>query len=204
MKIIFAFLSVAVAVALAGSLAVNTDSEITVTPSQFDPTKHCLPFVVKKAVSTTYTGAYEVRVIRRSHFAEKDSSLWLCKNNENCTMKGPDPDYKQLINVTKEYNMIMWFVGKDFDDLGEITLRVCEGECAVECENDCSGHGACKSGIEACFCDVGMHNRGTDCGSSGWDWYNIIILICCVVAAVIVGVIVLVCCCCCGVCRKRN
>jgi len=201
MKALFALICfLAIAAVFADEISVKCPGEITIAPSQWMQDTHQVSFRVDHG---SCGAGYEVRAVRRFMFTKKnDSSIWLCPGAANCSNQGTEPDYIRKIPLTVT-SMSMYYLGSDFGAVGDITIRLCDKNCTEECPLDCSNHGGCMNGAKICFCDAGLHNRGKDCISSGWDWFNLLILICSIGIVVLLALFIVVCCCCCRCCRRR-
>jgi len=202
MKVLIALLCIAVVAVLSEPRKVELGGEITIERKEFGDATHSVTFFVTKEAS--YLGKIEVRAIRHIFFAFEDSSLWLCPGKLPCNNTG-EPRFNYTIDVPLPSNeMTLYFIGSDINDLDDITIRACKGHCTDECKNECSGHGGCLMGLDICVCDTGRHNRGADCISTGWDWFNYFLLIGIVGFVLLVALIVgIICCCCCCICRNR-
>ena len=150
------------------------------------------------------TGKVQVRMVRRSAFDSKDSSVWLCKGPLNCMKKDEEPTFvvDLLVAAGIDVPMSVHFNGTDKGDRPMFTIEACLDACKEKCKNDCSNHGNCVPLLHKCLCDTGRHNKGSDCNSSGWDWYNkfICIGVCCGVGIILIIVGICICCCCCCKC----
>lgn len=150
------------------------------------------------------TGQVQVRMVRRSAFDSGDSSVWLCEGPLTCVKKDEEPVFVRNLTVVAgiDRSMSVHFDGKDKGDRPMFTIEVCLDACKEKCKNDCSNHGNCVPLLHKCLCDTGRHNRGDDCNSSGWDWYNkfICIGVCCGVGIILIIVGICICCCCCCKC----
>ena len=202
MKALVALVCIAAVAVLAEEVTLDVGKQILVKRDDFGDNTKTFSFVVKK--TELIQGPIEVRAIRRLFFGNKDSQLWLCEGKDDCTHDSGNATWRTTISLPSASNLMMLrFIGKDINDLGDITVKACEKECQNECAGDCNGHGGCLDGMEVCICDDGYHKKGTDCNSSGWDWYNYFILIGCVGFVLIVGLFIgIIICCCCCCCRK--
>ena len=158
----------------------------------------------KVAVPGVTTGKVQVRMVRRSAFDSEDSSVWLCPSSVTCVRAGEEPAFVRDLPVVagQDWTMNVRFNGTDMGDRPTFTIEACLDACKEKCKNDCSGHGNCVPIIHKCMCDAGRHNTGSDCNSSGWDWYNkfICIGVCCGVGLILIIVGICICCCCCCKC----
>jgi len=205
MKIFVAVLCVFAAIVAADeNFVVTADSEKDLTPVMWNNQSATTIFID----SGSQVGKYEVRLVRRNYFAKNDSAVWLCPTVAPCAHSGTNnTDYKQSVILALGYKhpMLVQFTGSDFDDMVDITVKVCKEKCEDECPGDCHNHGGCFSGIDRCICDVDYHDKGDDCFSSGLDWYYILVIIgvgCLVFLLLVVAIIICLCCCCCCACCK--
>lgn len=201
-----AALSVLCVVALAAAAAaetvtVNVGEEVAFLSDSWLDHKVIYFNVAAPGVSL---GTVQVRMVRRSAFDSEDSSVWLCDKTTTCVKKDEEPAFVRNMTVVagKVWPMSVHFDGKDKGDRPTFTIEVCLDACKEKCKNDCSNHGNCVPLLHKCLCDTGRHNRGSDCNSSGWDWYNkfICIGVCCGVGIILIIVGICICCCCCCKC----